>query len=377
VLYSFKIRNYFRTVAVKYFSSLLAIFLLSMIIMLIGVSGITIDSDPVVGEAPSLIGFSEDKDNVFRTIKEKNKFHQIATFIPLVPNTYYQIQYDIPRLSHEKISLITDLYAPGYDNAKQEYVTVLGMNELGKRQNILLHSGKSPEYAHLRLFYTGLPGLEIKNIQIMQVATWSVWLKRGLLTVSISMMVLVMLTLLIKQVSNLSLISNSTEANRLRILSTEWLAVLAIYFFAVLIRYAIFIVTPYWSGDEFVYKTIASGIWQYGQHGVLTDTQISHSVDIPNLLYPYLISPAFILGENFYFGIRFINSIVINMAIFPCYLIARKFLTRNNAIVASTIALAIPFINIGAFAVTEVLFFPLFLLSVWIAKVRPNFRTAT
>jgi 4-amino-4-deoxy-L-arabinose transferase-like glycosyltransferase len=169
------------------------------------------------------------------------------------------------------------------------------------------------------------------------------------------------------QVSNLSLISNSTEANRLRILSTEWLAVLAIYFFAVLIRYAIFIVTPYWSGDEFVYKTIASGIWQYGQHGVLTDTQISHSVDIPNLLYPYLISPAFILGENFYFGIRFINSIVINMAIFPCYLIARKFLTRNNAIVASTIALAIPFINIGAFAVTEVLFFPLFLLSVWIA----------
>ncbi len=140
-----------------------------------------------------------------------------------------------------------------------------------------------------------------------------------------------------------------------------------IYILAVVFRFVIYIFTPYWSGDEYVYKSIASGIWHFGRHGILNESQISQAVDLPNLLYPYLISPAFALGENFYIGIRLINALVINAAIFPCFMIAHKYLSKNVALIVSVLSISIPFVNIGAYAVTEVLFFPLFILAIYVA----------
>ena len=315
---------------------------------------------------PSLTGFEVVKPGVFQAVKSQSEFHSYNTPIALVPDSYYRFRYDISHLPREKIILTADLYAPGYDNAKQELSGIIGMNDLGKQRDFIFNTGESPDHAYFRLFYSGAPGLEVTNIQITRVAAWSIWLKRVLLAGALGALI-VFISMVIKWGRNLSSLSRPIEASKSRILAAEIPTVVAIYLVAVLIRFSMYIVMPYWSGDEYVYKSIAAGIWHFGRHGVLTDSMISHSVALPNLLYPYLISPAFVLGENFYIGVRLINAIVINLAIFPIYLIARKYLSQTPALVAASLSIAIPFINLGAFAVTEVLFFPLFLLSVWIA----------
>lgn len=142
----------------------------------------------------------------------------------------------------------------------------------------------------------------------------------------------------------------------------ELSVVLAIYFFAVIVRYSLYLLMPYWSGDEYVYKSIALGIWHFGHAGILTNDSAAANLNLPNLLYPYLIAPAFRLGGDFYFGVRLINALVMNLAIFPCYLLAREFLEHRAALMVSVLSIAIPFVSFGAFAVTEVLFFPLFCL---------------
>jgi hypothetical protein len=315
---------------------------------------------------PSLTGFEVVKPGVFQAVKAPSEFHSLNTPIALIPNSYYRFRYNISQLPREKVILTADLYAPGYDNPEQELSGIVGMNDLGKQRDFIFNTGKSPDHAYFRLFYSGAPGLGVANIQITRVAAWNIWLKRGLWAGAIgALLVLILMT--INWVRNLSSPSLVGEASKSRILFAEIPTVVALYLVAVLIRFSMYIVMPYWSGDEYVYKSIAAGIWHFGHHGVLTDSMISHSVDLPNLLYPYLISPAFVLSENFYIGVRLINAIVINMAIFPSYLIARKYLAQTPALVAASLSIAIPFINLGAFAVTEVLFFPLFLLSVWIA----------
>lgn len=326
---------------------------------------INIEDSKIVG-APSLSGFVEVDKGVFRAVKTLNEFHSLNTPVALIPNSYYRFKYDISHLPREKIILTSDLYAPGYDNAKQELIGIIGMSDLGKRRNFIFNTGKSPDNAYFRLFYTGAPGLEVKNIQITRVAAWGIWLNRLLLTAALIALIFFVMTV-VKWCRNLSSQSKPIELCKSRVLVTELPILASIYFAAVLIRFSTYIMMPYWSGDEYVYKSIASGIWHFGHHGVLTDSMISHSVALPNLLYPYLISPSFVLGENFYIGVRLINALVINLGIFPAYLIGRKYLAQTPALVAASLSIAIPFINLGAFAVTEVLFFPLFLLTVWIA----------
>lgn len=322
--------------------------------------------DVVLIGAPSLSGFEEVRKGVFRAVKTQNESHSLNTPIALVSNTYYRIRYDILELPHEKSIVTADLYAPGYDNPEQETAKVFGMNVLGKSQDFIFNSGDSPPGAHLRLFYSGSPGLEVTNIQITRIAAWRIWLKRALQAGTLAALLALALVAM-KRVWNSLCQIRESEIGASKILASEIAAVAALYFVAVLIRFLMYILMPYWGGDEYAYKSIAAGIWHFGSHGVLTDTMVSFSVDYPNLLYSYLISPSFLLGENFYIGIKIINSILINFAIFPSYLIARKYLNQSPALVAASLSIAIPFVNLGAFAVTEVLFFPLFLLSIWIA----------
>lgn len=348
-------------------SALTFILTLGLSLILMGAQNrlIGFEEGVLVG-VPSLSGFEEIQKNVFRAVKTQSGFHSYNTPIALDSDVYYRIRYDIRRLPREKITVTTDFFAPSYDNPEQERATVFGMTVLGKRQDIIFNTGESPSSAHFRLFYSGPPGLEIQNVQITRVPVWSVWLKRGLFAVAFGAL-LVMAMTAIQRLRNSSALLKPFGVSTQGVLPAEVPAVAVVYFCAVLIRYMVYIVMPSWSGDEYAYKSIAAGIWHFGQHGVLTDKMVAHSVDLPNLLYPFLVSPAFMLGEDFYFGMRLINAVVINTAIIPCYLIARRFLDVGPALAAASISIAIPFVNLGAFAVTEVLFFPLFLLSIWIA----------
>lgn len=323
-------------------------------------------NESIVVKSLSVSGFQETQKGVFLAIENQKNFHILDALIPLVSNAFYEIRYSVRRSSLESVILVTDFYASGYDNPEQEISNQIGMSNLGTQQIFVFNSGKAPEQAHFRLFYTGAPGLEVADVQILRVPSWNVWLKRGLLASALGTL-LILLALILRRVLNFSGHAHAKQDNAVRILPSEIPPVLAIYLMAALARFLMYILMPYWSGDEYVYKTIAAGIWHFGSHGVLTDSMVSNSVNLPNLLYPYLISPAMALGENFYEGIRLINAVVINLAIFPCYLIARKYLSQAPALVTASLSIAIPFANIGAFAVSEVLFFPLFLLSVWVA----------
>lgn len=363
---SLEVRNHLTRGTALRISSLSFLLLLGLILFLIGENRLVGMDEAIVVEANSLSGFEEIHKGVFRASNVQNEFHSLAMQLALVPNAYYRIRYDVPRLAREKVTVTADLYAPGYDNPEQELSKVFGMSVQGKRQDFIINSGKSPEHALFRLFYSGPPGLEIANLHITRVAAWRIWLKWGLFAGAFSALLIIVM-FVIQHFRNLTALSQPTEVGTPRIMADEALALVAVYLCAVLIRYIMYIVMPYWSGDEYAYKSIAAGIWHFGKNGVLTDTMVAQSVDLPNLLYPYLISPAFMLGENFYFGVRLINAIVINLAIFPCYLIARKYLNRVPALAATSVSIAIPFANLGAYVVTEVLFFPLFLFSVWVA----------
>ncbi len=322
--------------------------------------------DSVAVEALSLTGFEETQRGVFTAVSGENDFHSLDAVVPLVPDSYYRIKYVVRRPPRERATLVADLFASGYDNPEQEIDSVLGMRDIGKRQDFVFNSGNAPDRAHFRVFYSGGLGLQISNVQLLKVPTWSLWLKGGLVVGALGALFALILSF-IRHIRIRRSQLRPVESNCSRTLALELPLLVAIYLAAVLFRFSLYLTMPYWSGDEYVYKSIAAGIWNFGRHGVLTDSMVAHSVDLPNLLYPYLISPAFALGENFYIGVRLINSIVMNLAIFPCYLLARKYLGKNRALVAASLSIAIPFVNLGAFAVTEVLFFPLFLLSVWVA----------
>jgi len=323
---------------------------------------ISIEEDAGSGGIPSLTGFVKVKEGGFCAIDSSDKFHSLAKPIVLTPNSYYRIGYDILNVPNNKVIVTSDFYAPGYDRPEQELSKAYGMNVLGTRQSFLLNSGPAPSQANFRLFYSGPPGLEISNVRIIRLASWWVWLKRATYF-AIIVSFIIWIIGAIMEVQKSQRIVSTTIGYQPKLI-VELPAIIAVYFAAVLVRYIMYLFIPYWSGDEYLYKSIASGIWHFGRHGVLTEGMVSHSVDLPTMLYPYLISPAFVLEENFYFGIRLINALVMNAAIFPVYLIARRFLERWPALLIAGLSMAIPFVNIGAFAVTEVLFFPFFLLSI-------------
>jgi 4-amino-4-deoxy-L-arabinose transferase-like glycosyltransferase len=123
----------------------------------------------------------------------------------------------------------------------------------------------------------------------------------------------------------------------------------------------------HWGGDEYVYKSIASYIWRNGGVLGIEDGVFSVPINLPNLIYPYLISPAFFFEQYFYFIIKLINSVVINLAIFPIYFLSRNLFDKKTSLLVGIASLSIPFLGIGAYAVTEVLYFPVFCIFLLLA----------
>lgn len=144
-------------------------------------------------------------------------------------------------------------------------------------------------------------------------------------------------------------------------------AVSAIYAIAVVVRFALYMATPFWSGDEYLYKSIALEIFETGRHGTVEGGRVGVPLNLPNLLYPYVIAPTFLFGDAFYTGMRLVNSITMNLAAFPVYFLARRFVRPLAAVGLAVAAMVTPFINIGAFAATEVLFYPVFLAFAWVS----------
>jgi hypothetical protein len=138
---------------------------------------------------------------------------------------------------------------------------------------------------------------------------------------------------------------------------------LSIYLLFVIARFAIslFISNPLVPTDEIAYKNFAYSFFRTG-HFYRTEN-LGYSIYLPNVLYSFLISPSFFLGEQFYIGIKLINSLLINVSFFPAYSLAREFITHKKALLTATSVLLLPSFHSVSFVAVDGLNITLFLFS--------------
>jgi hypothetical protein len=139
------------------------------------------------------------------------------------------------------------------------------------------------------------------------------------------------------------------------------LLLLLSYFFLVIIRFSIslLVANPLILTDELSYKNIAYSFFKTGSfYNTLT---LGHHVNIPNVLYPFLISPSFCLLDNFYVGMKLINSFLINASIFPVYLLSRELMPQSRSLFVSFVVLLLPHLNFINFIAVDGLNLTLFM----------------
>lgn len=119
--------------------------------------------------------------------------------------------------------------------------------------------------------------------------------------------------------------------------------------------------------DEIAYKNMAYSYFKYGDFFKLEKLYRDQTGLLPNFLYPYIISTGFYFKNNFFIFIKLINSILINLILFPSYLIMREFVSVKKAFLTSILILFLPFNNFVFHVMPENLYFPLFLLSFFFA----------
>ena len=144
--------------------------------------------------------------------------------------------------------------------------------------------------------------------------------------------------------------------------------ILTMYFAFVLIRFVVSLLFQYplTGSDELSYKSMALSYFLTGSFHDFARLGYPPT-RIPNMLYPLLISPSFWFGENFHTAIKLINSLLMNSAIFPLYLLAREFLNKQNTLIICFVVLTLPFFNLTTFVMVESLTLPLFLTCFYLA----------
>lgn len=326
-----------------------------LLITLLGWVGVDVPRGSLI-----LVGFEPGRSGSFASTAEPNRLHMVAQALPVVSHRDYDVRFDVTASLDVPVQVFVDIEGGGFDGPEAEKRFFLEPGD-SFEVRAALHVGEAPPNAMLRIFYSGPPGLEVSNVRgrllpswLGRTLAWSGW-ACGLFAGLAGVLVL--------------LDDRSRAWSRTRELSmslaTGRLLVVGFYAIAVFARFALYRATPYWSGDEYWYKAIAAGIWEYGGNGILQSVQIGAPVDQPHALYPHLIAPAFALGDDFYTGIRLINAVVMNSAVFPAYAIARRYWEPLWAVPLAAFSLCVPGLGLGAFAATEALFYPIFMTAAW------------
>lgn len=280
-------------------------------------------------------------------------FHLLGGDAPFASNGYYVFSLKVGTVPGAPAKLVVDLYGDGYDSPAQERQFQLLPGQRDVRVSGRINAGQAPANATFRVFYSGPEGLVLEDLRVARLTAWRVYLERVL-----GLLLVIAGGYWCWQVAAWFLRPGQATAS----VPVTWL-LLAVAFVACA-RFLLQVALPYWSGDEYLYKSIASGIWAGGRAGIPSSSQVLHDTNLPNLLYGYWIAPAFAAGENFYIAIRAINAVTMALGVIPLYFIALRFMQPSRALLSAIIGMALPSLFLGAFAVTEALYFPLFLLAV-------------
>jgi hypothetical protein len=115
--------------------------------------------------------------------------------------------------------------------------------------------------------------------------------------------------------------------------------------------------------DEMGYVKLAQTIGLTGHLGLFDNRGLSYSP-----LYPALLSPIYALGASAplaYSLIKLVNALVISLAVFPIYGLARFVLPRKFSLLVAALALVSPVMTYSSFSMSENLAYPLALVAFW------------
>src|SRR5262245_47378404 len=121
-----------------------------------------------------------------------------------------------------------------------------------------------------------------------------------------------------------------------------------------------FLPTPVVMIDELTYKTAAESFFRFGAFDQLYPLYVPA---IGNFLYPSFISLSFHLGSNFYAISKLLNAILISMAIFPTFFLAKFFSQGQWPLLSVIMVMLIPSNFYANYIMPENVFFPLFLFT--------------
>lgn len=308
----------------------------------------------------ALTGFEPCGEGCFRGTPTANGFHLIESEIAPIAGADYTGSVAVRRLPGVAVRLGADFFAPGgYDDAEQEALVRLGMESLERGVRFHWNAGEAPARARFRVFYDGPPGVELGAPTLSHAPRWTGSAQHALVALG-SASLLVLAGIAAARVGQRA----ATSPRRAEI------AVVAIVYLALVpLRALQFAATPLWAGDEYAYKSMAAGFYWRGGVGAggLGADRIGHTVAFPNLLYPALIAPTLAFGEQFHFVLRAVNAALLTAALFPAYALARRFLGPGWSLGFAVFAATLPFTSLGAYALTEVAFYPLFLCWAWAA----------
>lgn len=141
---------------------------------------------------------------------------------------------------------------------------------------------------------------------------------------------------------------------------------IAAYIAGAAIRFVLAIFTcqnPFIMPDEALYANIARSI-AHGTGISLRNQPITYT----NVLYSFLIAPIYMVfkaGTQFRI-IQLFNCLVMNLAIFPAYAIAKKFTDNKKAFMIALISLILPDMIMTTHIMTEAIVYPLFLCTIYL-----------
>lgn len=128
--------------------------------------------------------------------------------------------------------------------------------------------------------------------------------------------------------------------------------------------------------DEIGYEKLAQSIGEHGRLALLNNQGLSYSP-----LYPVVLSPLYALGVSAptaYTLTKVINAVLMSLAVFPIYGIARFALPRRLSLCVAGVAATAPLMLYPSFTMSENLAYPMCLLAIWamlVAVERPSFRS--
>jgi hypothetical protein len=122
--------------------------------------------------------------------------------------------------------------------------------------------------------------------------------------------------------------------------------------------------TPWIAADEMIYAELGRSLWETGHLSILGADTAFYS-----LVYPALIGLPLVLfdTEHGYDIARIFQALAMSLAAVPVFAWGRRLMSERWALVAAGLTLCIPGLAYSGLLMTETIFYPLVVLSAWVA----------